>query len=117
MIKKLDPWLVLRIGFGIVPLIFGIHKLIDPLFWSGYTAAWAVALVPLSLELFFRIAGFMEILVGLAILSGKYTRIGATFACIWLVLVMLNVFTNGGWDIGVRDLGLFAAALALALKK
>ncbi len=115
--KKVDPWTILRIGFAIVLLWFGIHKLIDPAFWSGYAAAWATALLPISLALFFRIAGVIEILVGLAILSGKYTRIGATAACIWLVLVILNLFTNGGWDIAVRDIGLFAAALALALKK
>ena len=63
---------------------------------------------------FLRIAGVIEMIVGLAILT-RWTRIGAYVAGAWLVSIAANLVATGAFlDVAVRDLVMAVAAYALA---
>lgn len=107
--------LILRLGLGLVILIAGLTKLFNLINWESYIAPWFSSLLPFSLSTFMMLSGIAETVVGILVLSKRFTKIGAVLACFWLIGIILNLITIGAYDIVLRDLGLFAMALVLAL--
>ena len=105
------------LGFVIIPLWFGIHKFLDPGFWAGYIAPQFANLLPFAPATFMTIVGVIELAVGLGVLTKKYRQLAASVATVWILLIALNLFVLGAWDIAVRDLGLAALAFTLACQK
>jgi uncharacterized membrane protein YkgB len=61
-----------------------------------------------------RVAGVIEIIVGLAVLAGV-TRLGGYVVAAWLTLIALSLLTTGQFfDVAVRDLVMACGAFALA---
>ncbi len=62
---------------------------------------------------FMRLAGIVEVAVGLLVAARP--KIGAYVIAAWLAGIALNLVIQGGYlDIALRDVGLFFGALALA---
>jgi len=115
---KIDPtfqafWL-LRIGFTVAPILFGIDKFAHVLTnWDKYLAPWVNDLVPGSAHQAMYAVGVIEIVAGLAVLV--MPRFGAYLVAAWLLGIIVNLLSIGGYgDIALRDFGLLLAALTLA---
>ena len=114
--KRLDSaWWALRIALGAVPFLAGLDKFFNLLTdWSMYLSPLTLDVLPMSGPTFLRIAGVIEMIVGLAILT-RWTRIGAYVAGAWLVSIAANLVATGAFlDVAVRDLVMAVAAYALA---
>jgi len=104
---------ILHWGFVVAPVIAGVDKFFNKLTdWSMYL--WA----PLGrlfgqAGTFMRIAGAIEIVAGF--LVAIKPKVGAPIVAAWLLGIIVNLLLLGTYfDIVLRDLGLFLAALALA---
>jgi hypothetical protein len=115
---KTDPtfqafWL-LRIGFTVAPILFGIDKFAQVLTdWDKYLAPWVNDLVPGTAHQAMYAVGVVEIVAGLAVLL--LPRFGGYLVAAWLLGIIVNLVSIGGYgDIALRDFGLLLAALTLA---
>jgi uncharacterized membrane protein YphA (DoxX/SURF4 family) len=114
--KKLDSaWWALRIGLGVIPFLAGLDKFFNLLTnWEMYLSPMAQRLLPVSGTTFMHIAGVIEMVVGLAILT-RWTRIGSYVAMLWLVAIAVELMSTGKFfDVAVRDLVMAIAAYTLA---
>lgn len=105
--------LVLRLGLGAVILWFGLNQLLDPEVWTIWIPAWA-SVFGLSPVVLVYANGAFEVVLSSLLIIGIFTR---PIAFILFLHLLVVVFTVGINPIGVRDLGLAAAFLSLALSK
>lgn len=113
--KRLDtPYWALRIAFGVVPVVAGIDKFTNLLVdWRIYISPFFARLLPLSPEAFMRVAGVVEVAVGVTILAG-FTRFGGYAAAAWLAAIVVNLLTSGAHlDVAARDAVMVIAAWTL----
>jgi uncharacterized membrane protein YphA (DoxX/SURF4 family) len=107
--------LSLRAGLAYVFLTFGYEKIVD---WRG----WATMLPPelasvlevssgLRLATLLNALGYVEVILGLHLAIGFFTRSTAAASALLLTLAVLVMGSTG---IGVRDVGLLSAAVAVA---
>ena len=104
---------ILRIGLAVVFLWFGIDKFIHVQNWIGWIPDWMVSIIPLSLATFMYFQGFIETLVGLALLIGFRVRTASFFAALAILGVLASLIGTGQTEILLRDLGLLAASISL----
>jgi uncharacterized membrane protein YphA (DoxX/SURF4 family) len=103
---------VLRIGLSLIILWFGAQQLMHVSDWVGYLPEWTTAL-PVTPEQLVYLNGLFEIVFGLFLLAGFYTRIAALL----LALHMLEIVHAVGYGpTGARDLGLAFAIIAIFLQ-
>jgi uncharacterized membrane protein YphA (DoxX/SURF4 family) len=107
-------WLLLKLVFGLVPIVAGLDKFTNLLVdWTQY-ASPLVGVLPISAGSLMMIVGVIEIAAGILVLS-RYTRVGAYVVSAWLVAIALNLVTTGKYfDVAVRDLVMAAGAFVLA---
>jgi uncharacterized membrane protein YphA (DoxX/SURF4 family) len=107
-------WL-LRIGFTVAPILFGIDKFFNwAVYWPGYLARWINNIVPGTAQQMLYVVGGIEIAAG--ILVAIAPRIGAFVVAAWLAGIVINLLTKSPplyYDIALRDFGLMLAALTL----
>lgn len=108
-----QPYWVLRVVFGAVPIVAGLDKFANLLAnWERYLSPWVSQLVPATA--FMRLVGIIEIAAGILVLT-RFTRFGAYVVMLWLVGIALNLLTTGQYfDVAVRDLVMAAGAFTLA---
>jgi len=108
-------WL-LRIGFTVAPILFGLDKFFNwSVTWPDYLANWVNNIVPGTGQEFMYFVGGVEIAAGLLVLFAP--RIGAFVVAGWLAGIVTNLLTVNPpqyYDIALRDFGLMLAALTLA---
>ena len=108
-------YLLLRTGFTVAPILFGLDKFFNwTVDWPEYLASWINDIVPGSAQDFMYFVGVVEIVAGLAVLVAPW--IGGFLVGAWLAGIIVNLLTNNPpeyYDIALRDFGLFLAALAL----
>src|SRR6476660_8858288 len=107
-------WAVLRITFGIVPIVAGIDKFTDLLVnWDMYLNPDIASRLPFSPHVFMQIVGVIEIVAGLIVLAKP--SIGAWIVMIWLICIALTLIASGKYyDVAVRDLVMSIGSLSLA---
>ena len=101
---------IIRIGLALVLLWFGIDEIINPENWFGYIPSWLSYILPFSPYFFITLNGIFEIMMGVLLLIGSYTRIIAFIAALHLLSITVVVGYN---EIGVRDFGLTLMAVSL----
>jgi hypothetical protein len=106
-------WL-LRVGFTVLPVVFGLDKFADVLTdWPRYLAPQIDALVPGSAHQAMLAVGVVEIAAG--VLVAVAPRIGSWVVAAWLAGIIGNLLLLGDfYDVALRDLGLLLGALTLA---
>jgi uncharacterized membrane protein YphA (DoxX/SURF4 family) len=111
---RYQAYMLLRIGFTVAPIAFGLDKFSNWLVhWPKYLAPWINDIVPGSGQSFMYVVGVVEIAAGLAVLVKP--RYGAYLVAAWLAGIILNLLTYSGYyDIALRDFGLMLGALTLA---
>ena len=106
-------WL-LRIGFTLAPILFGLDKFANLLTnWERYLAPQFNDLLPGTAHQGMLAIGAIEIVAGLAVLFTP--RFGAYLVAAWLAGIILNLLLiRGYYDIALRDFALMLSALTLA---
>jgi hypothetical protein len=109
-----QAYLVLRTVFVIAPIAFGLDKFFDVMTdWDKYLAPWINDIVPGSAHQAMLMVGVVEIIAGLVVAFRP--KFGGYLVAAWLLGIIINLVTLGDyWDVGLRDFGLFVAAVALA---
>jgi uncharacterized membrane protein YphA (DoxX/SURF4 family) len=107
-------FLLLRIGFTALPIIFGMDKFTNVLTnWEAYLAPWIVDISPLSPDNVMLVVGVIEIVAGVAVAIKP--RYAAYVVAVWLAGIIANLLSYPGfYDVALRDFGLLLAALTLA---
>ncbi len=101
---------ILRVGIAITFLWIGVLILKDPVGWSGYIQPWAANLIPVPLTQVMLVTAFFDIVVGVLFLVDIFTWIAALAALFHIATVLI---VSGINQVTIRDVGLFAASLAL----
>ena len=115
---RTDPayqgYTLLRIGFAVAPIAFGIDKFFNVMVnWENYLAPWIHHLSPLSATHTMHIVGVIEIAAGIAVAIKP--RYGAYLVAAWLGGIIVNLLSYSGYyDVALRDFGLMLGALTLA---
>jgi hypothetical protein len=106
-------WL-LRIGFTLAPILFGIDKFAHVLVnWDKYLAPEFVDLFNVQAHTLMYGVGAIEIVAGLAV--AVRPRFGGYLVAAWLAGIIFNLLLLGNYyDVALRDFGLLLAALTLA---
>lgn len=106
-------FLLLRIGFTVLPIVFGIDKFAGKLVnWESYLAPWIVDVSPISGHQVMLIVGVIEVLAGVAVAIKP--RYAAYIVAAWLAGIIVNLLTYPAfYDVALRDFGLLLAALTL----
>lgn len=109
-----QSFLLLRIGFAVLPIVFGADKFANVLVnWEQYLAPWIADLAPFSATTAMHVVGVVEIVAGLAV--ALKPRYGAWIVAAWLAGIVVSLLTYSGYyDVALRDVGLLLAALTLA---
>lgn len=116
--RTLDPthqaFTLLRIGFAVLPIVFGIDKFTNVLTdWSTYLAPVVDDVAPIDPGQTMLVVGVVEILAGVMVAVAP--RLGGYVVAAWLAAIIVNLLTLPGYfDVAGRDLGLLVGALALA---
>jgi uncharacterized membrane protein YphA (DoxX/SURF4 family) len=108
-----QAFLLLRTGFTVAPIAFGLDKFGNLLTdWPQYLAPSIDRLVPGSAQQAMYLVGVIEILAG--VLVAVRPRLGAPVVAAWLAGIILDlVLVPGFYDVALRDFGLMIGALAL----
>lgn len=108
------PAQALRLAIGLMATLAGIDKFFDILVdWGRYVSPVTAQLLPFSTDVFMGIVGVIEVAVGLGILTALPV-LGSYIASAWLLLVAVNLFLGGYFDVAVRDVVLSIGAFTLA---
>jgi hypothetical protein len=105
---------LLRIGFTVAPILFGLDKFLDWLVdWELYLAPEINDLIPGNAHQAMLAIGVVEIVAGLVVAIRP--RFGGYLVAAWLGGIIANLLLQGDfYDIALRDFGLLLAALTLA---
>lgn len=106
-------WL-LRIGFTVAPILFGLdkfaHVLVD---WDVYLASEFSDLFNAEAHTLMYFVGVVEIVAGVVVLLRP--RFGGYLVAAWLAGIIFNLLLMADYyDIALRDFGLLLGALTLA---
>jgi hypothetical protein len=106
-------WL-LRIGFTVAPILFGLDKFAHVLVnWDTYLAPEFTDLFNTSAHHLMYAVGAIEIVAGLVV--ALRPRLGGYLVAAWLAGIIVNLLLLGDYyDIALRDFGLLLGALTLA---
>jgi len=116
--RRKDPgfqafWL-LRIGFTVAPIAFGLDKFFHVLVnWDLYLAPVIARQLPWTAHQTMYVVGAIEILAGVVV--AVRPRFGGYLVAAWLAGIIVNLLLIPGfYDIALRDFGLLLGALTLA---
>jgi hypothetical protein len=109
-----QAFLVLRTGFVVAPILFGLDKFTNLLTdWTTYLAPAVDRLVPGGATSAMLAVGVAEIVAGLVVVVRP--KVGGYLVAAWLAGIIANLLLLGDhYDVALRDFGLLLAALALA---
>jgi hypothetical protein len=105
---------LLRVGFTVAPILFGLDKFLDWLVdWQIYLAPEINDLIPGNAHQAMLAVGVVEIVAGVVV--ALRPKFGGYLVAAWLAGIIVNLLLQGDhYDIALRDFGLLIGALALA---
>ena len=105
---------LLRAGFTVAPILFGLDKFADWLVdWRIYLAPELNDLIPGNAHQAMLAVGVIEILAGVVV--ALRPKFGGYLVAAWLGGIIVNLLLLADfYDIALRDFGLLIGALALA---
>jgi hypothetical protein len=109
-----QAYLILRTGFIVAPILFGLDKFTNLLTdWTTYLAPAVDRVVPGSATGAMLAVGVIEVVAGLVV--AVRPKVGGYLVAAWLAGIITNLLLVGDhYDVALRDFGLLLAALALA---
>lgn len=111
--KTKNIYNLLRVVFGIVPIVAGLDKFTNILtYWPNYLSPIATGIIPFSAQTFMYIVGVIEIIAGIIVLARP--QVGAYIVSAWLLCIAINLITTGAYfDVAVRDIVMSISAFSL----
>jgi len=108
-------WWALRLGLGLGPIIAGTDKFFNVLAdWGMYLSPIATKVIPVSVPVFMRAVGVVEIIAGIIVLT-RWTKVGSYIVGLWLLAIAVNLVTTGMfYDLAIRDVEIAVGAFALS---
>ncbi|MEY2403249.1 MAG: hypothetical protein QOD38_800 [Acidimicrobiaceae bacterium] len=105
---------LLRIGFTVAPILFGLDKFLDWLVdWRIYLAPQLNDILPGNAHQAMLAIGAIEIVAGLVV--ALRPKFGGYLVAAWLGGIIVNLLVQADFsDIALRDFGLLLGALTLA---
>jgi hypothetical protein len=105
---------LLRIGFTVAPILFGLDKFLDWLVdWRIYLAPQLDDLLPGNAHQAMLVIGVIEIVAGLAV--ALRPKFGGYLVAAWLGGIIVDLLLLADhYDVALRDFGLLLGALTLA---
>jgi hypothetical protein len=105
---------ILRIGFTVAPILFGLDKFLDWLVdWRIYLAPEFNDIIPGNAHQAMLAVGVIEIVAGLVV--AVRPKFGGYLVAAWLAGIIVNLLLQADfYDIALRDFGLLLGAVALA---
>ena len=86
-------FLILWVGFTVLPLVMGLDKFADVLTrWEGYLAPWVVGLLPFSAHTAMLMVGVVEIVAG--VMVALRPGLAAYVVALWLGGIIVNLLTT-----------------------
>lgn len=109
-----QAFVLLRIGFTLAPILFGLDKFADVLVnWDKYLAPQIADALPGNAHQLMHVVGVIEIVAGLAVAARP--RFGGYLVAAWLTGIIVNLLVVANYyDVALRDFGLLLGALTLA---
>jgi hypothetical protein len=109
-----QAFMLLRAGFTVAPILFGLDKFLNWLVdWPIYLAPEINDLIPGNAHQAMLIVGVVEIVAGLVV--ALRPKFGGYLVAAWLAGIIVNLLLQADfYDIALRDFGLLLGALALA---
>jgi len=109
-----QAFMLLRAGFTVAPILFGLDKFLDWLVdWRIYLAPEINDLIPANAHQAMLIVGVVEIVAGVVV--ALRPKFGGYLVAAWLAAIIVNLLVQADfYDIALRDFGLLLGALALA---
>jgi hypothetical protein len=109
-----DPKTLLRLGYGLVPIVAGADKFTNLLTdWEKYLSPEIERRLPVDGRTFMRFVGLVEIAAGLLVL--RRPRAGGALVGAWLGGITANLVSMGEYlDVAARDALLAVGAFALS---
>ncbi len=106
---------LLRLTYGIVPIVAGLDKFTNLLAdWPAYIGSSIRGALPLEAAELMKVVGVIEIIAGIIVLVRPL--IGAYIVAAWLVCIALTLIIGGHYfDVAVRDLVMAIGAYVLAV--
>jgi len=110
-----QAWWVLRLAFGLVPIVAGADKFLNKLTnWEHYLHPAVPRMLHLQPTTFMHVVGVIEIVAGLVVLS-NLTRWGAYIVMLWLLGIAFQLVAQFAFlDVAVRDIVMSLGAFTLA---
>jgi uncharacterized membrane protein YphA (DoxX/SURF4 family) len=110
-----DPRTLLRLGYGLVPIVAGADKFTNYLTdWEKYLSPAIEKALPIDGGTFMKLVGIVEIAAGALVLSRR-TKLGAFVVAGWLGAIAAQLIASRDhYDIAARDALLAVGAFALA---
>ena len=105
---------LLRIGFTVAPILFGLDKFFNWLVdWPIYLAPEINDVIPGNAHQAMLGIGVVEIVAGLVV--AVRPKFGGYLVAAWLGAIIVNLMLLGDfYDVALRDFGLLLGALTLA---
>jgi hypothetical protein len=116
--RRSDPtfqaFALLRVGFVVAPILFGIDKFLNWLVeWDHYLAPRIDDILPGNAHQVMLAVGVIEIVAG--VIVAVRPHFGGYLVAAWLGGIIVNLLIHADhYDVALRDFGLLIAALALA---
>ena len=109
-----QAFMLLRAGFTVAPILFGLDKCLNWLVdWPIYLAPEINDLIPGNAHQAMLIVGVVEIVAGVVV--AVRPRFGGYLVAAWLAGIIVNLLLQADfYDIALRDFGLLLGAIALA---
>ena len=109
-----QAYTLLRVGFAVAPILFGIDKFTDWLVdWRIYLAPQLDDVIPGTAHQAMLAVGIVEILAGVVV--ALRPKFGGYLVAAWLGAIIVNLLVQANfYDIALRDFGLLVGAVALA---
>jgi hypothetical protein len=109
-----QAFMLLRAGFTVAPILFGLDKFLDWLVdWPIYLAPEINDLIPGNAHQAMLVVGVVEIVAGVVV--ALRPKFGGYLVAAWLAGIIVNLLLQADfYDIALRDFGLLLGALALA---
>ena len=104
---------LLRIGFTVAPILFGLDKFLDWLVdWRTYLAPQIDDLIPGDAHQAMLVIGVIEIVAGIVV--AVRPKFGGYLVAAWLGGIIVNLLLKADfYDVALRDFGLLLGALTL----
>ena len=105
---------LLRIGFTVAPILFGLDKFLDWMVdWRIYLAPRIDDVLPGTAHQAMLVIGVIEIVAGLVV--ALRPKFGGYLVAAWLGGIIVNLLVLADhYDVALRDFGLLLGALTLA---